>query len=74
MQRELKLQDKVYHKTTDAFEMIVIDFERRWDNDMSKNLTVPNPKYPVCRYYNTNTNKWEEQSFNDFELELIEED
>lgn len=74
MKREFKIDDLVLHRTREEFEMIIIDFEKRWENDMSKNYTVPNPKYPICRYYNKYTNKWEVQSFNDFELELVIED
>ncbi|WP_291072633.1 MULTISPECIES: hypothetical protein [unclassified Empedobacter] len=73
MNQEFKIGDKVIHKTTEAFEMIIIDFEKRWENNIAKQTFTPNPKYPICRYYNSRTNKWEKETFNDFELELLEE-
>lgn len=74
MEREFKLKDRVLHVTTEAIEMIIIDFEKRWENDMSRNLKVPNPKYPICRYYNKKIDDFVTKTFNDFELELLEED
>lgn len=74
MDKEFKIGDHVLHRTTQDFEMIIIDFEKRWENNMAKNLTVPNPKYPICRYYNRDTKKWETQTFNDFELEDFDDD
>lgn len=74
METEFKIGDHVMHRSTQDFEMIIIDFAKKWENNMTKNLTVPNPKYPICRYYNRDTKKWEIQEFHDFELEYSDED
>ncbi|MDO3425889.1 hypothetical protein QWT87_13395 [Chryseobacterium sp. APV1] len=74
MQENLNVGDLVCHKTTEAFEMIIVAFDKTWENDMSKNLKVPNPKYPICRYYSKHTGDFITKTFNDFELELLEEE
>ena len=71
---ELKIGDTVKHKTTDDFEMVVIDFDTYWNNDMHKTVKgIPNPEFPICKYYNIHTNNWEQKKFNISELEKTSE-
>lgn len=66
--------DSVVHKTTDQFEMIIIDncmFGQPTQEQMANQSKDPNRF--LCKYYNDNTDKWEEVCFYGFELSPSEE-
>lgn len=65
-----KLGDKVRHKAAPQFDMVVTDFAGYWENDPYRGLKEKNPDYPVCKYYNIHTNKWEQKKFHQSELEV----
>lgn len=68
---EFKVGDKVRHKVAPQFDMVVVDFAKHWENDPYKGLTEKNPEYPICKYYNNNTNQWEQKRFHLSELDTI---
>jgi Hemimethylated DNA-binding protein YccV like. len=71
--QKFNIGDKVKHKTTDEFEMVIVDFDVYWNNDRYKQVNnVKNPEYPICKYYNKHTNLWEQNRFHSCELVLCE--
>jgi uncharacterized protein YodC (DUF2158 family) len=73
MNKEFKIGDVVEHKTTEEFEMVIID--NCFFKNPTMEQTVQNSKDPnrfLCKYYNKNTNQWEEKCFENIELESLE--
>ncbi len=69
---EFKVGDKVKHKSSNDFTMVIVEFAVHWYNNPSKVLEgVPNPEYPICTYYNKHTLQWERKMFHYSELELV---
>lgn len=67
---QFSIGDKVLHKSTLDFKMVVKGFGVVWPNDQRKTIDgIPNPEYPICSYYNIHTNKWEEKRFHASELD-----
>ncbi|RBA29009.1 hypothetical protein [Flavobacterium tibetense] len=74
IEQKFKVGDIVVHKTTDKFKMSIID------NCPPKNPTIKqvadrykDPSIYRCKYYNENTNKWDEVCFQETELKLFTE-
>ena len=70
-----KIGDKVRPKTQPDFHMHIVDFDTEWVNDLSKLYKFKNPEYPLCKYYNTKTDKWvEKQRFHYLDIEIDNSD
>lgn len=71
---KLKLGDKVKHKASSEFDMVVIDFEIYWRNDEARVMDgIKNPDRPICRYYDTYKKEWVSFPFLCHELVAIED-
>ncbi|AZA78138.1 hypothetical protein EG347_11740 [Chryseobacterium sp. G0186] len=66
---ELKIGDKVKHKTTDDFTMVIMD------NCLfaTGRISQKDPERFLCKYYNKFTNQWEQNCFYLHELLKIED-
>ena len=71
---KFKKGDVVGHKTTDKFEMVIVD------NAYFENPTIQqvanrskNPERYHCKYYNPDTKVWEEKDFYEWELESLDD-
>lgn len=71
LENTFKIGDKVKHKTTDEFSMVIIRNSIVTYDERTKNLKAgsKNPDKFICKYYNNNTNEWEEKGFYYTELE-----
>ena len=65
--------DKVRHKAEPKFDMVIISNGRfkTTDKVLKSNWGNINPKSYICKYYNSDTSKWEEEFFYEEELELF---
>ena len=69
---KFKIGDVVLHKTTDKFKMSIISNGRYTPDDWVKGTNPGdiNPNSFICKYYNPDTNQWEQKQFYDTELSL----
>lgn len=69
MENKFEIRQKVKHIANPEFDMVIKDFAVEWANNSYKvSQQEKNPEYPICSYYNTYTNKWDEQQFHISEL------
>lgn len=67
MADELKLGDKVKHKTNDII-MVVVDFKNPVNN---MNPNAKDPTRPICRYIHPVSGEYVRELFDAFELEKL---
>jgi hypothetical protein len=71
-----KIGDKVKHKTTNDFVMVIVDFAVYWHGDPEKYPKTldgtKNYDYPICKYYNIHTKEWEQIRFHYSDLVLLD--
>ena len=74
LENTFKIGDKVVHKTTDKFNMVIISNGTVSYSERSKELKIGNinPDVFICKYYNPDTTKWEEKRFHFTELKKSE--
>ena len=70
-ENNFKIGDKVVHKTTNKFDMVIIGNGKVLLSEKSKSLELGNthPDVFICKYYNPDTAQWEEKRFHFTELE-----
>lgn len=73
LDNQFKIGDKVVHKTTDKFDMVIVSNDKVAYEERSAELKVgdTNPNVFICKYYNPDSMQWEQKRFHFAELEKV---